>query len=258
MKIDIAGKMKSWIEHDDLTHIIDITCPTCQPHPSLDLLRLDNDYRPFIVVNTYTNRTAKRPKRHINCSAGVTSCCRDRLYISFAEIGWNDWILHPPGYDAYFCRGSCASAATITLSGSYYNSVLRVGLVVVLNKQQNEKLTVPPLPFRQIESDVLAQQQGQQLGVGAVLFAHHILVAAAVLHGQQQYGHAENAAQHGGGGVRLHVRLYVFELLDRTYFNAFKLYRAHKHTRTRAYNNAQTILMVNGKSVCVCVLYIYI
>lgn len=126
MKIGIAGKMKSWIENGDLSHIIDITCPTCKPHPSFDLLRLDNNYRPFIVVNTLSERHARRPKRNINCSAGVTSCCRDRLYISFAEIGWDDWIVSPKGYDAYFCRGSCASAASITLSGSYHNSVLRV------------------------------------------------------------------------------------------------------------------------------------
>lgn len=118
--------MKSWIEHDDLSHIIEVTCSTCPPHPSLDLLRLDSNYRPFIVVNTFNNRTTKRQKRNVNCSAGMTSCCRDKLFISFADIGWDDWILHPPGYEAYFCRGSCASAASITLSSSLHSTVMRV------------------------------------------------------------------------------------------------------------------------------------
>lgn len=74
----------------------------------------------------------KRQRRSINCSAGVSECCREKLYISFAEIGWDDWILHPHGYDAYFCRGSCASAATITLSGSHYNTVVRVSIAVAV------------------------------------------------------------------------------------------------------------------------------
>lgn len=126
VKIDIAGALKKWIQYNDLDHVIDITCNTCEDDETSNLLSLDNDYRPFIVVNTYSNRKIKRQKRSINCSAGVTECCREQFYVNFEEIGWNDWILHPTGYHAYFCRGSCASAATITLSGSHYNSVIRV------------------------------------------------------------------------------------------------------------------------------------
>lgn len=121
--------MEHWFIGDDVNdtqHIIEVRCATCEPHPSISLLRLDHDYRPFIVVNTYSGRPMRRPKRNINCSATTTSCCRDSLYISFAEIGWNDWILQPPGYHAYFCRGSCASAASITLSDAYYNTAIRV------------------------------------------------------------------------------------------------------------------------------------
>lgn len=128
MKIDIAWSIQNWIKYNHLNHIIDISCNTCEKHPSLDLFSLDHDYRPFIVINTHTNRPMKRQRRSINCSAGVSECCREKLYISFAEIGWDDWILHPSGYDAYFCRGSCASAATITLSGSHYNTVVRVSI----------------------------------------------------------------------------------------------------------------------------------
>lgn len=38
-------------------------------------------------------------------------------------------ILHPAGYDAYFCRGSCASAATITSDASNYHLFVRVRFV---------------------------------------------------------------------------------------------------------------------------------
>lgn len=113
------------MKYQNLYHVIDISCNTCEKHPTVDLFSLDYGYRPFIVVNTTSSQTIKRQRRSINCSPGVSECCRDKLYISFAEIGWNDWILHPAGYDAYFCRGSCASVATIT---STYHLFVRVSL----------------------------------------------------------------------------------------------------------------------------------
>nr|AAT12415.1 bone morphogenetic protein 24B [Petromyzon marinus] len=35
------------------------------------------------------------------------SCRRHALYVDFREVGWNDWIVAPPGYHAYFCHGEC-------------------------------------------------------------------------------------------------------------------------------------------------------
>ncbi|XP_004636190.1 bone morphogenetic protein 10 [Octodon degus] len=34
-------------------------------------------------------------------------CKRTPLYIDFKEIGWDSWIIAPPGYEAYECRGVC-------------------------------------------------------------------------------------------------------------------------------------------------------
>jgi len=35
------------------------------------------------------------------------NCKRHSLYVDFAEVGWNDWIVAPPGYNAHFCHGDC-------------------------------------------------------------------------------------------------------------------------------------------------------
>ncbi|RZF48268.1 hypothetical protein LSTR_LSTR006235 [Laodelphax striatellus] len=35
------------------------------------------------------------------------TCRRHALYVDFADVGWNDWIVAPPGYDAYYCHGDC-------------------------------------------------------------------------------------------------------------------------------------------------------
>jgi hypothetical protein len=34
-------------------------------------------------------------------------CRRYPLNVDFTDIGWNEWILAPPNYNAYFCMGEC-------------------------------------------------------------------------------------------------------------------------------------------------------
>lgn len=39
---------------------------------------------------------------------GHTNLCRRQpLYVDFKDVQWNDWIVAPLGYDAYYCDGSC-------------------------------------------------------------------------------------------------------------------------------------------------------
>nr|CAG4645580.1 EOG090X07KO [Lynceus sp. MCZ IZ 141354] len=35
------------------------------------------------------------------------NCRRHALYVDFSDVGWNDWIVAPPGYHAYYCHGDC-------------------------------------------------------------------------------------------------------------------------------------------------------
>ena len=34
-------------------------------------------------------------------------CKRHPLFVNFLEVGWNDWIVAPPGYQAFYCNGEC-------------------------------------------------------------------------------------------------------------------------------------------------------
>lgn len=34
-------------------------------------------------------------------------CKRHSMNVDFAEVGWSDWIVAPPGYEAFYCRGEC-------------------------------------------------------------------------------------------------------------------------------------------------------
>ncbi|MFT7801785.1 bone morphogenetic protein 4 precursor-like [Arapaima gigas] len=35
------------------------------------------------------------------------NCRRHSLYVDFSDVGWNDWIVAPPGYQAFYCHGEC-------------------------------------------------------------------------------------------------------------------------------------------------------
>ncbi|XP_025092304.1 bone morphogenetic protein 7-like isoform X2 [Pomacea canaliculata] len=36
------------------------------------------------------------------------SCQRRTLYVSFRDLGWQDWIIAPDGYSAFYCNGECS------------------------------------------------------------------------------------------------------------------------------------------------------
>lgn len=135
MKIDIEWPIKRWFGNHELSHLIQITCQSCDIESMEHLISTDKDYRPFIMVDTQNRKRQPRQKREINCTDGVTECCREKLYISFDDIGWGDWIIQPRGYDAYFCRGTCGMVASISESLSTHNVVLQVSFLSLIYKR---------------------------------------------------------------------------------------------------------------------------
>ncbi|KAM8867959.1 bone morphogenetic protein 7-like [Synchiropus picturatus] len=41
-------------------------------------------------------------------SMSKEGCKKHELYVSFRDLGWQDWIIAPEGYAAYYCDGECA------------------------------------------------------------------------------------------------------------------------------------------------------
>ncbi|UXI16682.1 uncharacterized protein NH340_JMT02625 [Sarcoptes scabiei] len=35
-------------------------------------------------------------------------CRRHQMYFDFKDVGWMDWIVAPPGFQAYYCKGECS------------------------------------------------------------------------------------------------------------------------------------------------------
>ncbi|KAH8389634.1 hypothetical protein KR215_009381 [Drosophila sulfurigaster] len=126
MQINIDWPIKRWYGSHELSHLIQITCESCDISSMEQIISVNKNYRPFIMIDTQNRPSKSRQKRNINCSSGVTECCREKLNISFADIGWDNWILHPSGYEAYFCRGSCSSVASVAQASSHHSSLLKI------------------------------------------------------------------------------------------------------------------------------------
>ncbi|XP_076872918.1 bone morphogenetic protein 2b [Brachyhypopomus gauderio] len=60
------------------------------------LLRSPRDKR---QVRRGPKQRRKHPQR--------ANCRRHPLYVDFSEVGWNEWIVAPPGYHAFYCHGEC-------------------------------------------------------------------------------------------------------------------------------------------------------
>jgi len=47
-------------------------------------------------------------QRHKSTYRRPSPCQRHALYIDFEMVGWNDWIVAPSGYSAFYCQGDCS------------------------------------------------------------------------------------------------------------------------------------------------------
>lgn len=83
----------------------------------------EQSHRPFLMAVVRQGDASdgrRRKKRGLECDGKVRICCKRQFYVNFKDIGWNDWIIAPPGYHANYCEGDCpshvASIAGSTLS----------------------------------------------------------------------------------------------------------------------------------------------
>jgi hypothetical protein len=89
-KIDIDWPVKNWVKYNDLSHLLLLECPSCNGK-NMPISMEQKDRKPFIVIETFPQRTINRATRNVNCGPGSSECCRDQLYIDFSTIGWDDW-----------------------------------------------------------------------------------------------------------------------------------------------------------------------
>lgn len=91
-----------------------------QPANERDTLDWEQN-QPFLYTYTDDKKQLERPigeaisvrktraaaRRQHKRKDGREICQRRPLYVEFSSVGWSDWIVAPPGYDAFYCHGEC-------------------------------------------------------------------------------------------------------------------------------------------------------
>ncbi|XP_059614059.1 protein decapentaplegic [Phlebotomus argentipes] len=77
-----------------------------QQQPMLFAYTDDGRNKPRSIRDVNRSRRASLRRGHRRKNVHEI-CQRRALYVDFGDVGWNDWIVAPPGYDAYYCHGEC-------------------------------------------------------------------------------------------------------------------------------------------------------
>lgn len=129
VKMDVTPAVERWLQNPEQNHGLLVVVKPLSASSSVNTkhLRLKRDLdrkdwrsvEPVLFTFTddekYNSKSSsldniKRSKRAVRKHKrkdGREHCRRHELYVDFADVGWNDWIVAPPGYDAFYCSGDC-------------------------------------------------------------------------------------------------------------------------------------------------------
>lgn len=130
----VSASVQALLQQGGSTLSLRVSCPLCANARATPVLvtpgggEREQSHRPFLmaVVKRMDEVTLRRRrKRGLECDGKVRVCCKRQFYINFKDIGWNDWIIAPPGYHANYCEGDCPShVMSITGDSLYFHSTV--------------------------------------------------------------------------------------------------------------------------------------
>lgn len=123
---DIGKAVQHWVNNQssnlgvefaadsqDIREVIEIDKSVFEYGDSTSLGMNSTDNSPSVDIyaqeKDILKRVKRRSRRRSDCRRddGETKCCRYPIKISFADIGWDDWILAPHDYKGFYCAGNC-------------------------------------------------------------------------------------------------------------------------------------------------------
>lgn len=131
IKVDVLPAVERWLQnpkhnHGVIVHLVGKGGTKTQAIKHLRLKRGVHDThqewskkQPLLFTYTddgknvqstesFSQRRARRASRgRSRRKDGREQCRRHPMYVDFTDVGWNDWIVAPPGYDAFYCHGDC-------------------------------------------------------------------------------------------------------------------------------------------------------
>lgn len=122
-RLDVTAAVQRWFARPGERLRLLVDCSSCSGELEAALFtarklkgahkpgprRSEASHRPFLVVHTAPRPSRRLSRRALQCDKDTKMCCKQNLFISFRELGWDDWIIAPTGYNANYCKGSCAS-----------------------------------------------------------------------------------------------------------------------------------------------------
>uniref|UniRef100_A0A4W3HFZ5 Bone morphogenetic protein 8a n=1 Tax=Callorhinchus milii TaxID=7868 RepID=A0A4W3HFZ5_CALMI len=63
---------------------------------------------PVRTIRAANRRKGRKKYAGYNGREQTQVCKRHDLYVSFRELDWQDWIIAPEGYEAFYCDGDCS------------------------------------------------------------------------------------------------------------------------------------------------------
>ncbi|XP_044310960.1 bone morphogenetic protein 6 [Varanus komodoensis] len=83
-----------------------------------------------------------------NSSDLKTACRKHELYVSFQDLGWQDWIIAPKGYSANYCDGECSFPLNAHMNAT--NHAIVQTLVHLMNPENVPKPCCAPTKLNAI------------------------------------------------------------------------------------------------------------
>lgn len=115
--LDVSEAVRRWVNvpgsnHGLLVEVVPLVKDGALDSSHVRLRRSVDDtqwhkLQPLLVVHSHDGKAA-RQKRSVEKHRKIKQACRRHsLYVDFRKVGWDDWIVAPAGYDAYYCKGDC-------------------------------------------------------------------------------------------------------------------------------------------------------
>lgn len=117
-----------------------------QQHPNSRVKRSHPGYsHPSSSSSTSNRNTGRRgrtrgskKKKAKFGSKHRRTCARQQLTIDFVEVGWSDWIVAPPLYQAFYCSGECSWPLAEHLNASNH------AILQSIMNSKNREIVPPP------------------------------------------------------------------------------------------------------------------
>lgn len=182
VKLDVLPAVERWLNHPKenygiLVHVAagkdnkpaahrhlrlkrsvsDTEADWSQQQPFLFTYTDDGRYKQRSIRDVLASRNRRAPARRTHKRKDGREICQRRpLYVDFSSVGWSDWIVAPPGYEAYYCHGECQFPIADHLNST--NHAVVQTLVNSINREMAPKACCVPTQLKPISMLYLDDQ----------------------------------------------------------------------------------------------------